>query len=117
MSDDPMPAWARAVVQAVAELRAAVATREQLDGVRAAVMARIDRLQERVDGHADDLRVNLASAQRAADAAGDLERSMLDAQAAAGRRHRALADQVAAMERQILRLQEELRQLRGEGGA
>ena len=52
MTDEPMPAWAGALMEAISDLR-----RE--------MNVRFDRLQNRIDSHAEDLKVTLAAAGRA----------------------------------------------------
>jgi hypothetical protein len=91
MSDEPMPAWAARM--------------------EARILARLDELQERIDGHADDLKVNLASAVAAEDATDRFEEELRRQQIGAVQRVRGLAQKVAAMERQILRLEDRLNRL------
>ena len=96
MSDEPMPAWARAMEERL---------RADAGETRAAIMARIDRLQGRVDTVHGDIRVNLARADRAEARSRGLEDIV-----------NARADEITGMQRQIQHLQTEIRDLRGDGG-
>lgn len=71
--------------------------------LRTDVMERIDRLQDTVTGMRDDIGVNFARADRAVDAAADNARQI-----------ELLGREVSAMERQIQRLQTDVRTLKGE---
>jgi len=76
---------------------------EKLDRTRADLMARMDRLQDAMTALRDDVTVNFGIADR------------VDSVAESARKEtRALAEVVTAMQRQIARLQSDVRQLRGE---
>lgn len=85
-------------------LSAIAAHRAETDKLRVDVMDRIDRLQNAVTAIGDDISVNFARADRAVDAA-----------QANARQIEALSREVSGMERQIQRLQTDVRALK-EGG-
>lgn len=90
MSDDP-------VLAAIAQLRA------EQGQLRGDLMARLDRLQNAVTAIRDDIAVNFGATTEVR-RANEHTRDEV----------RALGDVVNAMQRQIQRLQSELRELRGE---
>lgn len=73
-----------------------------LDRLRGDLMARLDRQQDAITAIRDDIAVNFGRADRAIDYAKSLRTEFDD-----------LTREVAAMERQIQRLQTEVRQLQG----
>lgn len=75
----------------------------ELGTLRVDAMARMDRIQDAVSGLRDDIVVNFGRADRVARHARSTDDQV-----------RALADEVSAMERQIQRLQSDVRTLRGE---
>jgi phage shock protein A len=107
MSDDPLAT----ILAAVTELREGLArlerNQEKLERgherLRVDLMARMDRLDNAITAIRDDITVNMARADRAHEVA-DSTRSEL----------RLLGEQVNAMERQIQRLQTDVRQIKGE---
>ena len=112
-----------AVVQRVDTLEAAILERvdrevrrpliEHIDTRTAAIMDRIDRLQTRVDSHADAIRVNLAAAQLARGKAVEMDETLLHREVARTQEMRVMNDMMEAMQRQIGRLEADLRDLRG----
>ena len=118
MADDGMPTWARAMEERLTLRLDGLATRAELARTRADVMERIDRLQERVDGHAQDIQVNLAAAQIGGDRARAVERDAHQREVDRAREMPGVMDMIHAMQRQIRSLQTEVRELRerrGEG--
>ncbi len=75
----------------------------ELGTLRGDVMARIDRVQDGVAGLRDDIVVNFGRADRVARHSRDTDDQV-----------RALSDEVSSMQRQIQRLQSDVRTLRGE---
>ena len=86
---------------------------EHIDTRTAAIMDRIDRLQTRVDSHADAIRVNLAAAQLARGKAVEMDETLLHREVARTQEMRVMNDMMEAMQRQIGRLEADLRDLRG----
>jgi predicted nucleic acid-binding Zn-ribbon protein len=82
-----------------------VETRAALTETRAAIMDRIDRLQNLLGLLRDDIGVNFGRADRAVDAALGVRREV-----------EALGREVTAMERQIQGLQSQVRELQERGG-
>lgn len=85
------------VLAAIADLRG------ELTQLRVDVMARMDRLQDTVTGMRDDIAVNFVRADRAVDAA-----------EANARQVEILGREISGMQRQIQRLQSDVRTLKGE---
>lgn len=91
MSDNPMdgaPPWAAHLLS-------------EIQQTRADILARIDRLHERVEGHADDLKVNPSATQIGHDKAREARREV-----------ETLTDMVFAMQRRILALDTAIREMR-----
>lgn len=78
-------------------------TRDDLAITRADIMARIDRLQDLVHSLRDDIGVNFGATDRVRDAHDGTRRELAS-----------LGEQVSLMERQIMRLQSDVRALKGE---
>ncbi len=79
----------------------------ELAAVRADVMGRIDRLQERLESVRDDLVVNLGQAQRAEQIALNVREETRNEQ----KEFRLLAEQVSGLQRAIFRINTRLDQL------
>jgi uncharacterized coiled-coil DUF342 family protein len=77
--------------------------RAEVTGIRSEVMARIDRLQDSITGMRDDIATNFARADRVNDRANGIERVVHD-----------LGTEISAMQRQIQRLQSDVRALKGD---
>ena len=90
----------------MAAVRANMVTHDDLNGVRAAIMERIDRLQHAIEIVKEDVVVSYGSNDRIE----RLAKSALDDS-------RALGEVVRAMQRQIMRLRTDLDQLRDAGGS
>jgi hypothetical protein len=84
-----------AVLKAIAELGSAL--RGEMAEMRTVVMARIDRQQNSIESIRDDVAVNFGRADRAA---------------LVGEEVRAMATEMNAMQRQILRLRTDVEELR-----
>ena len=78
-------------------------TQVGMDTLRTELMARMDRLQDSITAIRDDIGVNMGAADHAKEAANGTRREL-----------RSLSDVVSAMRRQIERLQTQVRELRGE---
>jgi hypothetical protein len=98
MSDDPMAA----ILAALADIRAQMATRDDLGRLRADLMARMDGLANNLTNIRDDIAVNHGTADSVR-RANDNTRDEL----------RNLGDVVMAMERQILRMKTDIEELKG----
>jgi chromosome segregation ATPase len=83
---------------------------------RADIMERIDRLQFRVDSHADDIKVALGAAHMLEDRVKTRDDAVVDRELARDREIRGQSDLITAMQRQIMRLQTEMAELRGRLG-
>jgi prefoldin subunit 5 len=90
--------------------------RAELTRTRADIMERIDRLQFQVDSHADDIKVALGAAHMVEDRVRTRDDVAVDRELARHRGMRGLADLLSAMQRQIMRLQAEMAELRGRLG-
>lgn len=88
---------------------------EHIDTRTADIMERIDRLQARVDSHADSLQVNLGASQRAEDKAAEVEEALRRRERARAQDMRILNDMVFAMQRQIMRLEAQVRDIQERG--
>lgn len=115
MNEEPTPGWALALEARLANQLRDVRTDllAEVVSVRTALMERIDRLQDRVDGHAKDLTVALAAAQLGDDRSKALQLALLESRMDAAKDTSNLSSLVHAMERQIQHLQSRVEQLEG----
>lgn len=101
MSDDPV---LMALAQLGSELRGdSAAIRADLTTFRTDLMARLDRMQDSITAIRDDIGVNMGAADNAKEAAHSTRKEL-----------RGLSEMVTAMQRQIMRLQTQVRELRGD---
>jgi hypothetical protein len=115
LNEEPTPGWALALEARLTDRQDAMESRimASLATVRAALMERIDRLQDRVDGHAQDLTVALAAAQLGDDRSKALQLALLESRMDAAKENSNLSNVVHAMQRQIQHLQSRVDQLEG----